>query len=80
MNENNYGNFEEKEEYRTIRKTDVLLTAIKRCEELCERLNEACVRIGELTKELQFERDRKDDLESENRSLRAELQSFECRG
>ena len=80
MNENNYGNFEEKEAYRTVRKTDVLLGAIKKCEELVGELNNACVRIGELTKELQFERDMREDLEYENRRLRAELQSMECRG
>ncbi|MBO7712654.1 MAG: hypothetical protein J6S85_03740 [Methanobrevibacter sp.] len=80
MNENNYGNFEEKEAYRTVRKTDVLLEAIQKCEDLMKELNDACVRIGELTKELQFERDRKEDLSYENRVLRAEIQSLECRG
>lgn len=78
---NNYGDFASgTEEYRPIRKTDVLLEAIKKCEDLMKELNDACVRIGELTKELQFERDRKEDLSYENRVLRAELQSMECRG
>lgn len=80
MNENNYGNFEEKEAYRTVRKTDVLLTAIQRCQELLDELQESCKIIGELEKEIQFLKDRKDDLEYDNRNLRAELQSMECRG
>ena len=76
MQENNYGNFEEpKEPFKTIRKTDVLLEAIQKCEDLMKELNDACVRIGELTKELQFERDRKEDLSYENKVLRQELEN-----
>ena len=78
---NNYGDFASgTEEYRPIRKTDVLLTAIQRCQELLDELQESCKIIGELEKEIQFLKDRKDDLEYDNRNLRAELQSFECRG
>lgn len=80
MNENNYGNFEEKEAYRTIRKTDVLLESLNKCQALAEELELAARRIGELTKELEFEKDRREDLEYENRRLRSELQSMECRG
>ena len=75
-----YGNFAGKQEFRPSRDTDVLLGAIKKCEELAKELNLACVRIGELTKQLQFERDRRDDLSYENRNLRAEIQALECKG
>ena len=76
MQENNYGNFEEpKEPFKTIRKTDVLLEAIQKCEDLMKELQLACLRIGELTKELEFEKDRREDLSYENRVLRQELES-----
>lgn len=80
MNNQEYGNFAGREDIRPARKTDVLLGAIEKCEELQKELNLACVRIGELTKQLQFERDRRDDLSYENRNLRAEVQRLECKG
>ena len=81
MTENGYGDFSSgAESFKTVRQTDVLLSAITKCQELVSELNLACVRIGELTRQLEFERDRKADLEYENRTLRAELQSMECRG
>lgn len=53
MNETNYGNFAEpKENFCSRRGEDVLLTALKRCEELEERLNRACIIVGE--KELEI--------------------------
>lgn len=53
MNETNYGNFAEpKEDFCSRRGEDVLLTALKRCEELEERLNRACQMIGKLEVEL----------------------------
>lgn len=53
MNETNYGNFAEpKEDFCSRRGEDVLLTALKRCEELEERLNRACQMVGKLEVEL----------------------------
>jgi len=76
MQENNYGNFEEpKEPFKTIRKTDVLLEALNKCQALAEELELAARRIGELTKELEFEKDRREDLSYENKVLRQELES-----
>ena len=53
MNETNYGNFAEpKENFCSRRGEDVLLTALKRCEELEERLNRTCQMVGKLEVEL----------------------------
>ena len=58
MNENNYGNFAEpKETYCSKRSEDVLLTALKRCEQLEEELQTACIMIGKLNIQLQERED-----------------------
>ena len=58
MNENNYGNFSEpKESFCSKRSEDVLLTALKRCEELEEKLNRVCQMVGKLNIQLQEKED-----------------------
>lgn len=58
MNETNYGNFAEpKETFCSRRGEDVLLTALKRCEELEQQLQRACIMLGDLNIKLQEKED-----------------------
>ena len=58
MNEQNYGNFSEpKETFCSKRSEDVLLTALKRCEQLEQELQSACIMIGKLNIKLQERED-----------------------
>ena len=58
MNENNYGNFAEpKEPVSSRRSESVVLTALKRCEELEQQLQRACIMIGTLNIKLQEKED-----------------------
>ena len=58
MNENGFGDFSYKSEAQKSKwSEDVLLTALKRCEELEEQLHRACVMIGELNVKLQDRED-----------------------
>lgn len=58
MNETNYGNFAEpKENFCSRRGEDVLLTALKRCEELEQQLQRACIMVGTLNIKLQEKED-----------------------
>lgn len=58
MNEQNYGNFAEpKETFCSKRSEDVLLTALKRCEELENKLTMACQLLGKLNIQLQEKED-----------------------
>ena len=58
MNENNYGNFAEPKEPASSRRSEsVVLTALKRCEELEQQLQRACVMIGTLNIKLQEKED-----------------------
>lgn len=53
-----YGNFAEpKESFCSKRSEDVLLTALKRCEELENKLNTTCQLIGKLNIKLQEKED-----------------------
>ena len=57
-NETNYGNFAEpKAEKVSKRSEDVVLSAIKRCEQLESELETACQMIGKLNIELQNAKD-----------------------
>lgn len=54
QNETNYGNFAEAiESQNSKRNESVVLCAIEKCEMLTKELNDSCVRIGELTREVE---------------------------